>query len=146
LIGLLGSLASIISIIFIIFPVFINDGLNDGLYTGWIFAGYYNFQQETWQQGPYVKILNRVNQYDKSIIPIVGDTIQVLKPLNIIIYNYAYSKRLYELDSPALKIGVLRPADYTGHKLKKGTKIEVRAVVPSHSSGKPDAIWCRIGL
>ena len=125
------------------------DGLKkfpEQIKTGWVFAGYYNFSQETWQQGPYVKVVDRVNKYDKSVYPVIGDTIKVIKPRNIVIYNYKYSGEKYEMESPAKMVAIIRPEiDHTRFVLAKGIRVEVRDIDIRHSLGRVDCIWCRVG-
>jgi hypothetical protein len=113
--------------------------------TGWIFIGYFDFDQNAYLEGPYAEIAYRpvkIEQY--TDVAQIGDVLSISKSRNVVIANYKTQGLKNQLISPALLNEVLSENDYTGIKLSKGMFVMVRDVEISASQGKRASIWCRV--
>ena len=111
--------------------------------TGWIFAGYYNTQSNTWQQGsPYVRLSAPGRQEEKMPF-VIGDHVEVTTPRRVVIVDFRNSGLLRKMDSP-LAAGYKEEEDYTGILLAPGTQLDVRDVISGEKPGGASAFWLRI--
>lgn len=117
-------------------------------YTGWLFLGYYDEDNQNYIGGQYGKVAHRTNERDKDTkTPILGDIVHITKERNIVIADYDLTGTEKELESPDLL--VLEDKDYTGAKIPKNSLVLV------HDTGRPlserpgqefQAVWVRYGL
>lgn len=111
--------------------------------TGWIFAGYYDEENNTFVEGPYVSIIDTNRRgLRKFVMP--GDTIQTKVTRRVIVIDYKISSRVDPLISPIMK-GVIDANDETGVIIAKETKLLVRDVSEGKWPDNPNvALWLRV--
>jgi hypothetical protein len=113
--------------------------------TGWIFIGYYNYEENIYVEGPFADIMFRPGKdRSHSDTPDIGDILRIRKPREIVIGKYKTSGLKHQMVSPALVKGILTDEDYTGIELKPDTLVIVRDIEISSFPGRIPSIWCRI--
>ncbi len=113
--------------------------------TGWVFVGYYDFDHDTYIEGPYAQVVFKPVVTDKNPeLARIGDILSIRKTRNIVIARYKTKGLKHQLDSPPLVKEVLSDEDYTGVKLAKGDLVLVRDVEISASQEKRASVWCRV--
>lgn len=111
--------------------------------TGWIFAGYFNVERDTFIEGPYVSVQDTRTRRIRSFVEI-GDTISLKVSRDVHIVDYKKTGAEQKLVPPITK-GIIDEYDKTGITLPAGTQLIVRDI----SEGKwPDsqnaALWIRV--
>ncbi len=111
--------------------------------TGWIFAGYFNVQQETFIEGPYVSVIGTNKRGSRRFIEI-GDTIALKVARDIHIINFKKNGTAQKLDMP-IKKGIIDESDKTGITLPAGTELIVRDISEGNWPDNPNsALWLRV--
>jgi hypothetical protein len=112
--------------------------------TGWLLLGDIDRASGSYIRGPFYKII-KSNYPDKSALPRKDEWLELTAERNVIITDYRVSGLSKQLDPPWQK-NVLDENDYTGIKLPKGSKVEVRDVDEAGFEGMPLVLWVRVGL
>lgn len=111
--------------------------------TGWIFAGYFDVERETFIEGPYVSVINTTRRGLRRFIE-VGDIIQLNVSRKVIIPEYKINGTEKKLSSP-IEVGVIGEEDETGIVFPSGTKLLVRDVSEGMWSDRQNAaLWLRV--
>ncbi len=111
--------------------------------SGWLLLGDFDPKQNHYTRGPLYKIIHS-NYADKSLLPRKGEHIETTAKRNLIIADYENSGTT-KLFQPPWQEGILDDDDYTGVKILKSSRLEVRDVSLGHYPGMPYVVWVRIG-
>lgn len=111
--------------------------------TGWIFAGYFNTETESFIEGPYVSVYDsNVRGHTRYVE--IGDTVQLKVSRKIIIVDYKTTGTSQKLVSP-INVAMIGEEDETGIALPKDTKLVVRDVSEGRwPDSKNAALWLRV--
>jgi hypothetical protein len=115
--------------------------------SGWIQLGYYDMTAKHFTNAKPFFTVVASSYTDKADIPRTGDQIRLEKLLHVYIMDYRNSglsqqfKAMWEVPG-----GKLRPEDYTGVELPKGTKLEIRDISLGQFPEEPAAVWARVGI
>lgn len=111
--------------------------------TGWIFAGYFNIQRETFVEGPYVSVQGTTTRGLRRFIEI-GDTVGLKVARDVHIVDFKKTGTSQKLVAPITK-GIIDEYDKTGITLPAGTELVVRDVSEGRWPDNPNAaLWLRI--
>jgi hypothetical protein len=111
--------------------------------TGWIFAGYFDVERETFVEGPYVSVVGTTTRGQRRFVE-AGDIVQLNVSRRVIIPDYKTTGTEKKLTSP-VEVGVIEEDDETGVVLPSGTKLLVRDVSEGTGSESPNAaLWLRV--
>ena len=113
--------------------------------TGWIFAGYYHFEEKKFIEGPYFEIVK--SPYDKdSLFPRVGDWIKIINDDREVIISDFKTEGLTNILRPPWKQNILTNVDRTGLIIPKGSIVSVKEESSGYFPNKPfGAVYLRIG-
>jgi hypothetical protein len=111
--------------------------------TGWIFAGYFRIDTETFVEGPYVSVQSTNIRGLRNFIEI-GDTIGLRVARDVHIVDFKKRGTSLKLVSPVTK-GVIDDNDKSGITLPAGTELLVRDVSEGRWPDNPTAaLWLRV--
>ena len=111
--------------------------------TGWIFAGYFDIERETFIEGPWVSVVDTSRRGQRRFVEI-GDTIKLKVSRPVIMARFQEHGTKYKLISP-VNVGVVEDTDKTGIVLPAGTELLVRDVSEGAWPGNPNAaLWLRV--
>jgi len=112
--------------------------------TGWVFAGYFNVERNTFIEGPYIAIHSTTTIVTRRFVEI-GDIIELKVSRDIHIVDFQKTGADKKFVSPAVK-GIIDEYDKTGITLPAKTQLIVRDT--SESREPPDnpnaALWLRV--
>jgi hypothetical protein len=111
--------------------------------TGWIFAGYFNIEKETFIEGPYVSVQNTTTRGMRRFVEI-GDTVALKVARDVHIVDFKKTGAFQKLVAPITK-GIIDEYDKTGISLPAGTELVVRDVSEGRWPDNPNAaLWLRV--
>jgi|GEM_PF-2258403 len=111
--------------------------------TGWIFAGYFDIQRQTFIEGPYISIVSSSTRGNRRYVEI-GDKIRLNVSREIHIVDFETTRASKKLMSPIVK-GVISKSDKTGLVLPAETELVVRDVSEGHwPDNNNAALWLRV--
>jgi hypothetical protein len=115
--------------------------------SGWILLGYYDLTGKHYiNVGPFFAVVASTYT-EKEDIPRKGDQIRLEKSLHVYIMDYHTYGLLHQSEAMwKVPGGKLRPEDYTGVELPKGTKLEIRDISLGQFPEEPAAVWARVGI
>jgi hypothetical protein len=111
--------------------------------TGWIFAGYFNVERESFVEGPYVSLQSTTTRGLRRFIEI-GDTVGLKVARDVHIVDFKKTGAAQKLVAPITK-GIIDEYDKTGITLPAGTELVVRDVSEGRWPDNPNAaLWLRV--
>ncbi len=111
--------------------------------TGWVFAGYFHIERQTFIEGPYVSVQNTTTRGMRRFVEI-GDTIELKVARKLIIVGFRTTGTTQKMISP-INVSTISSDDETGVVLPKGTRLTVRDVSEGRWPDNPNAaLWLRV--
>jgi len=112
--------------------------------TGWVFAGYFNMETDSWtEDGPYVAVLSVASRSRTKFLEI-GDIVSLNVARPVVILDFKDSGTERALEYP-ISASVIDDTHLTGVNLPSGTELIVRDLVEGYIPGNVSAaVWLRV--